>query len=42
VKVFCWGYEFVYISTGNEKLCITSKMIKFRNEQERSPENLGH
>jgi hypothetical protein len=41
-KHFALRCKFVYISTGNEKLWIPSKLIKIRTKQERSPENLGH
>jgi hypothetical protein len=33
---------FANISTGNEKLCIPSKLIKVTIEQERSPKNLSY
>jgi hypothetical protein len=43
VNVLHWGYMFVYIATGkNEKLWILLKLIKFRDEQGKSSENLGH
>jgi hypothetical protein len=41
-KVLHWGHGFAYISTGNEKLWMPSKLTKIRIEQERSPENLGY
>jgi hypothetical protein len=41
-KVLCWGCRFVSISIGNEKLCVPSKWIKIRYEQEKFPENLGY
>jgi hypothetical protein len=30
LKVLCWRHGFVYISTGNEKLWIPSKLIKIK------------
>jgi hypothetical protein len=35
-------YGFAYISTGNEKLWIPSKLITARTELEKYPEKLGH
>lgn len=40
-KAFHWECGFVYISSGNGKLWIQSRLIKIRIKQERSPEKLG-
>ena len=38
--VVYWGRGFVFVSTGEEKLWISSKLIKIRFEQERTPESV--
>jgi hypothetical protein len=41
-NVLHWGKGFVFVSTGQEKLWISSKLIKIRFEQRTPCENLGN
>jgi hypothetical protein len=41
-NVLCSGRVFVYVSTGEEKLWILSKLIKIRYDKGRPSEDLGY
>lgn len=41
-NVLRWGRGFAYVSTGEEKLWVPSKLIKIRHDKGRPPEVLGN
>ena len=40
-KCVTLGRGYAYISTGNKKLWVSSKLIKIRHDKRRHPEDLG-
>ena len=38
----CWGGGYTSFSTGNKKMCFSSKQIKISFDWGRPPENLGY
>jgi hypothetical protein len=34
--VLRWGHDFAYVSTGNEKIWLSTKLIRIRSDQEKT------